>query len=287
LENSEKKTISDPLNQNIYAPNSPWTESILTLPKAPPQPWRNYKAEGKWQDIEINSRSLGGKSTVNVYLPKSWNQSNAKNWNVFIGMDGIGYREPLVPTDRIVEYLIDKGKIQPTIIVLTEDVSGIGDQSENGYDPVAAFLADEVIPAVREKFGVAAKPSQVIVSGKSRRGMISAYAAFKRSDAIGNVLSLSGSYFWKPPNQTEYELIPRLYAQSEKKPIKFYLSAGIYERFVSTRNAGHYLLATNRHMRDVLTAKGYDLKYEEFPSTHRELNWEDQLVKGLEFLLTK
>jgi enterochelin esterase family protein len=269
----------DPLNPDRYAPDSPWEESVMTLPDAPPRPWRAVHPRGIWEDFELESAALGGTTRIDVYLPDSWDPATSEDWHVLIGMDGIGYRSPLIPSDRVIEYLIDTDRIPPTLVVLTEDIAFVGDN--RGYGPVVDFLADEVLPEIRRRYGLSSDPDRVTISGKSRRGMISAYAAFERPDVIGNVLSLSGSYYWSPPGSTEYEWLPRLFAEAPKKNIELYLSAGIFERSVSVRNAGHYLLATNRHMRDVLAAKGYDFHYEEFPSVHRELNWETLLVHGL------
>jgi enterochelin esterase family protein len=78
--------------------------------------------------------------------------------------------------------------------------------------------------------------------------------------------------------------LPNLYALAGRLPIRLYLAAGRLETFVSDVNAGHYLLATNRHMRDVLAGRGYDVEHVELDGVHSELNWEDQLAAGLAWL---
>ncbi len=67
--------------------------------------------------------------------------------------------------------------------------------------------------------------------------------------------------------------------------IKLYLAAGLLETIVNSHNFGHYMLATNRHMRDVLTARGYAFRYREFNGVHHELNWQLELAEGLRYLL--
>lgn len=59
------------------------------------------------------------------------------------------------------------------------------------------------------------------------------------------------------------------------------------ETGISDTNRGHYLLGTNRHMRDILAARGYDFTYVEFPGAHTEVNWEDQFAAGLATLGSK
>jgi enterochelin esterase family protein len=115
--------------------------------------------------------------------------------------------------------------------------------------------------------------------------MIAAYAALRRPDVFQRVLSLSGSYYWRPPGHAEFEWLPALFAREPKRPIRFYMAAGTLETVVSPTNAGHYMVGTNRHMRDVLVAKGYQLKYVEFYGVHSTFNWQDQLMPGLIYLL--
>ena len=61
------------------------------------------------------------------------------------------------------------------------------------------------------------------------------------------------------------ELVPpSLFAKTNRQRLRLYLAAGTFETGLSDSNQGHYLLATNRHMRDVLVAKQYDFGYVEF-----------------------
>jgi enterochelin esterase family protein len=48
---------------------------------------------------------------------------------------------------------------------------------------------------------------------------------------------------------------------------------------MSGRGAG--ILLPNRHLRDVLRAKGYDVEYREFPGGHDPVNWRGTLADGL------
>ncbi|NIQ52973.1 MAG: enterochelin esterase, partial [Gammaproteobacteria bacterium] len=44
--------------------------------------------------------------------------------------------------------------------------------------------------------------------------MVSTIVALQRPDAIGNVLSMSGSFYWKPADDPEYEWVPTRIATS-------------------------------------------------------------------------
>jgi len=217
-----------------------------------------------------------------VYLPASYSADRSEPFAVLLGMDSYGFREPLLPADKILDFLNSQRRIPETVMILTEDVGPIGDT--RGYDPVVTFLADEVLPAVRRTVRISSNPADITVTGMSRRGLVASYAAFRRPEVMGKVLSLSGSFYWRPSDSAEFEWLPNLYAVTEQKPIRIYLTAGLLETFVSDANSGHYLLGTNRHMRDVLAARRYDFQYHEFMGVHSEVNWEDQLASGLTWL---
>ncbi len=48
---------------------------------------------------------------------------------------------------------------------------------------------------------------------------------------------------------------------------------------------GRSILVTNRHLRDVLLAKGYEVHYQEFAGGHDYLSWRGTLADGLILLI--
>jgi enterochelin esterase family protein len=87
------------------------------------------------------------------------------------------------------------------------------------------------------------------------------------------VLSQSGAF--------QYGLVSE-WLDAEARP-RFYLDAGILETTVwETRSS---LLHANRHLRDVLRAKGYDVTYREYPGGHDYLWWRETVADGLVALL--
>lgn len=87
--------------------------------------------------------------------------------------------------------------------------------------------------------------------------------------------------YWRPGGESEYGWLPRLYAESPERPVELYVTAGELETVVTPGNAGHYMVGTNRHFRNVLSAAGYRFTYQEFNGVHSELNWQDGLAEGL------
>lgn len=279
--NDEPSVDVDPLNPLVWEPGVDGLKaSILELADAPPQPWRNPSGEegdGDWDELTDDE---SGRS-VYVYKPVQWAPDRAEPYPLLIGLGafghGIGMR-----VDRMVDELVGTERLPPMIVALVDLTS---DDETTNYRTTADFVLDELLPYLREQYGATTDPRHIVVSGTSRRGMVASLLALEYPDTFGNVLSLSGSYYWRPADVEAFEWVPMRYAFEERRPVRFYVAAGELETFVSPGNRGHYLLATNRHMRDVLVARGYDLEYVEFNGVHSDLNWQDWLAEGLVHLL--
>jgi enterochelin esterase-like enzyme len=90
------------------------------------------------------------------------------------------------------------------------------------------------------------------------------------------VISLSGSFFWKPEGEKEGQWLVKQMEASPKLPLRFYQEVGLME--------GSFQIAANEHMRDVLRTKGYPIEYFEYDGGHSFLNWTGGMEKGLIFL---
>lgn len=272
-------TVLDPLNPVAWEPEQKGlAASILELPGAPDQPWRAYAEsdQGDWDAWEFDEGPDAGR-TVYIYKPRSWSADRSEPYPVLVGLGafghGIGMR-----VDRIVDHLIETGRLAPMVVALADLESGA---DATRYESTTAFVAERFLPWLAERYNTTLDAGRVVISGTSRRGMVAALVAHRRADAVGNVISLSGSYYWRPAGEPEYEWVPRLYAGSPVQPVKLYVTAGELETVVTPGNAGHYLVATNRHFRDVLSAAVYKFIYREFNGVHSELNWQDGLADGL------
>ena len=153
--------------------------------------------------------------------------------------------------------------------------------SVTGYKPTIDFAADELLPYLRERYDISRDPERVIAMGTSRRGLVATMLAFERPDAIARVISMSGSFYWRQNENEEFEWLAKQIALNDTKPMNLYLAAGKLETVVTPNNQGHYLLSTNRHLRNVLWAKNYKMQYHEFMGVHHELCWQGEIARGL------
>lgn len=271
--------VLDPLNRNRWLEELPaYRASILELSGAPAHPWRKVeRAKGSWMKHELTYAGIV--RPFWVYVPAGHDRTIAAP--LLVGLSS-GTFEKAIPLERIVDHIYTEGVRRPPVSVVVDEIAA---DDTAWYKATTRFLADELVPWLRRTYGVSTRPSDVIISGTSRRGVIATLAATARPDVFGNVLSMSGGFSYRPTPAAEFEWATHQLAATDRRPVRYYLTAGTLETVVSRRNYGHYLLATNRHLRDVLRAAGYDVTYREFSSVHSELNWQDHLYDGLVHLL--
>jgi enterochelin esterase family protein len=121
------------------------------------------------------------------------------------------------------------------------------------------------------------------VGGSSYGGLAAAFAGLHYPDTFGNILSQSGSFWWKPEVDHEDEWLPRQFVASPPLPLRFYLDVGLLEAAPMPYDN----VVANRHMRNILLAKGYAVHYAEFSGGHDYLCWRGTLADGLLALLGK
>jgi enterochelin esterase family protein len=270
-------------------PNNPlarFGQSRVELPGAPPQPWIVAKPEvpkGKLAELKLKSAQLEETRRVGIYTPPGFEPK--RRYPLLIVFDGEVYgldSFTLIPVPTILDNLIAAKKIPPIVAALVAN-QGTRGRDLRGSAPFSAFIAKELVPKLRAEYRAGLSPAETIVAGSSFGGLCSAYTAFHHSDVIGNVLSQSGAYQYVL-GALDSDLSPfvdggwliRDYAAVPRRPIRFYLDAGLFEAD---------LLEINRRMRDVLVAKGYPLTYVEFSGGHDFGTWRGTIADGLIALL--
>ncbi|MNJ44955.1 Enterochelin esterase [compost metagenome] len=275
-------TRRDPLNTAAFADSSgdPWlSRSQLELPDAPAQPWvaqRQGVARGTVERQRLNSKLLGNERDVYLYRPAAW-KAGAAGQGLLVLFDAHAYTRQ-VPTPVILDNLIADSLIAPTAALIIANPSDLSRQQELPPSPqFARFMAEELMPWAKAR-GISAEASRTVVAGSSYGGLASAYMGLKHPELFGNVLSMSGSYWWGREGE-EPGWLTREYVKAPKQALRFYLQSGLFE--------GPKILDTNRHMRDVLLAKGYPVTQVEYPAGHDYLQWRGSLPCGLIALIGK
>lgn len=213
---------------------------------------------------------------------------------LLVTFDGETCCEPIqLPT--LLDNLVDAGAIPPIAAVMIENVDR--NTELPCYSPFARFLAEEVAPFAYAELEVPRDPAQTVLAGQSYGGLEALFGALEQSETFGNALSQLGSFWWKPNpfaergteilgDAPDYATLQGVVARMPTKPVKVYLDAGRLENRIS-EDGIISLLQSNRSMRDMLIAKGYDVTYQEFVGGHDYAWWRGTLADGLIALLER
>lgn len=79
--------------------------------------------------------------------------------------------------------------------------------------------------------------------------------------------------------EVEPEWLARQFATNDRRPLRFYLEAGLLVKPNLAFFPGN--LTANRHFRDVLQAKGYPLIYSEYNGAHEDFSLRGSVADGL------
>ncbi len=258
--------------------------SEIALPGAPPQPWTQIPEPSRWKVVSerFASERLGGARRIWVFTPPDFTPHSVQ-YNLLLGLDGLAYQS-VVPTPKIVEYLRAAGRLGPSVVVLVESGAGSRERDLAHNPEFAQFLAEELVPWLQQRYHLSLRAVQTVLFGSSLGGLAAAFAAYRYPEVFGNVLAQSGAFFWTAPSDRGATSMMSEFASAARKPIKFYLDAGTFEKVVYP-GMQMSLLAGVRHLRDVLVAKGYAVKYAEFEGGHDYSCWAGTLADGLLYLL--
>jgi enterochelin esterase family protein len=242
---------------------------------------------GNVQPLKVASRHQGRDRQVWVYTPPGYAASRDSSLGLLIAFDGGEYLSE-IPLPRILDSLHAAGRIPPLVAVLIDNAGGaarLDDLANRAW--FVDWLADELLPWVRRGWRVTRDPHRVIVTGSSAGGLAATFAALKRPDVFGNVLSQSGAY-WRgaeASNDPPYAWLEKQVRRWPHADVRFWLEVGSTESRGALGGAAPSILATNRALRDTLRANGYRVTYGEVPNgVHAPQTWAPRLPEGLVLL---
>lgn len=255
--------------------------SVAELPDAPDEPWIHEISgvpKGTVTKETFKSEILKEDRTISIYLPAGY-AAREQSFNLLVVFDGESYgREGGVPTPTILDNLLFKLRIPPTMAVLVNSQK-TRDRDLLCSEAFATFISKELAPWVREKYHATADPFRTVVAGSSYGGLAATWTAFRHPEVFGNVLSQSGSFNYTPKSvgvqdsdyYSETGWLIRQFVTGPILPLRFYLQVGRFEG----------LSEPTRHLRDILEAKGYQVTFAEYSGNHDYLSWRDSMADGL------
>ena len=149
-----------------------------------------------------------------------------------------------------------------------------------GLPPYTDYIGKELIPWIHSHFPTNTKAANNFIVGASFGGLAGMFLGLKYPNVVGNIISQSGAFFWFPREEREDGWLMKQFAFAKKLNLNIYLDVGCVEN-VLTFNKGASILSANRHLRDVLTAKEYQVFYQEYAGGHDYMCWQDTLPTAL------
>ncbi len=235
--------------------------------------------KGKLYKHSINSEILKEERNISVYVPHNYSEEG-EPYGVLVLNDGFEFINILNGLN-VLDNLIYSQKIPPVIAVFIDATKDRGENLKCN-DTFTNFIAEEVIDFIKDRYNISDDYSKNVIGGYSLGGLAASYSALKYPNIFGNVLSESGSYWYKEDgyDDSKYTWMSNEFRKVEKLPIKFYINVGSIEPKKSMQD-------TNINLKDTLIDLGYKVFFEEFGSGHDYLCWGEYLARGLIYLLGK
>jgi enterochelin esterase family protein len=254
-----------------------WVLALLTA--VAPVAWRAAPQAGRVEARTIQDTVYGIARRVWVYTPSAYSASGPA-YPVAFFFDGDDYLRDL-QLPATLDRLIAEKRIPPMVAVLVDNsVDRLGDLANHAR--FARFMGDELVPWARTGWHISADPHRTIVAGYSAGGLGACYAALRRPEIFGNVLSQSGAV-WRGDegSSSSFEYLKGQFASAPKQDLRFYMEVGEGETH-HVLGTGPVFIEATRRLREVLVAKGYAVTYVEVPgAVHEPGHWRAQLPFGL------
>jgi enterochelin esterase-like enzyme len=303
----------DPLNRGPRSNCPPGASryrcrSIGVLPEVPPEPWivaRPSVPQGAIEKRSIRSDIQQVTRDLTVYTPAGYSR-RGKPLPLVVLFDGADYLEEDWHGPAIWNNLIAERRVSPMVIVMVHNLPGRRLFDLVANEKFGRFMAAELVPWARREYNVARDAGQTVAGGASAGGFAATYLGIAHPEVFGNVLSISGAFWWSPEHNggicggacpdssgkpavenadatTEPNWLAQLALKRPASKARFYLSAGTFE--VDRDAAGSGILEENRHLRDILRAKRNEVIFNQFVGGHDQVVRPGAMADGLQKLL--
>lgn len=236
-----------------------------------------HQRKGRLESFNFHSNLLNNDRQIYLYRPAV----AMSKPSVLVLLDGQTYLHTYKMADFFDKWM-SEGAIPPMYVVFLDSISSERRNVELPPNPdFPKMLSKELMPVLATK-GIQAPAQSTIIAGSSYGGLGATWNALSHPELFGNVLSMSGSYWWAPKGK-EPEWLIREIEQMSKKPLRFYLEAGLFEQ----RGSWGGIIQNHYRLLDVLKHKGYQVEATELPSGHDYVSWCETLYTGTRYLMAE
>ncbi|MBL7032694.1 MAG: T9SS type A sorting domain-containing protein [Candidatus Delongbacteria bacterium] len=256
--------ILDPLNPfqcwGGFGPNSE-----LRMPGyLPPLEIEYYPdiPHGTLSDSSYYSEHLGNSRTVRVYLPPGYDSGEEDYPSIFFH-DGLEYVD-LAAADHVLDYLIHQELIEPVIAVFVPPVNRTEEYAGNLQDEFTAFIAEELLPHIDNRYRTEVDPARRATLGASNGGNIALHLGVTHPELFGLVAAQSSNV---------QSHISTALETGDLLELDFYLDIGTYDIPI--------LITLVENLVDILTERGYPFDYFVYHEGHSWGNWKAHMDDAL------
>lgn len=279
VQDGQRELITDPLN-GVLAEDPFGANSVCQGYGYERPSWtreQEHVRRGSIEELTVRSKAFKKSRALQVYVPARF-RSN-RRYPLLIAHDGSDYLN-YSSMQAVLDNLIQALEIPPMIVALTNSPDRLREYA--GDDRHARFLAEELLPAMADRYPLIDEPEARGLLGASFGGIASLHAAWRNPGLFGCLLLQSGSYAFSDIGRHQrgpvFDPVVRFMNEFREQPgrpsDRIYVSCGIYES----------LIYENRSLVPRLQAQGIDVRFEEARDAHNWENWRDRLRNGLSWL---
>lgn len=275
----QRALVQDPLNPNwahdpfgansvVYGEGYEVPDWTLPDPEARP---------GALRPLTIESAAFGGPRQVQLYLPARFRAT--RRYPLLVVHDGEDFLR-FTALQTVLDNLIHRLELPPLVCVLTQSPDRMTEYVDD--ERHAAFLTDELLPAVGAEVPLLEGPSARGLVGASLGAIASLATAWRRPDTWGRLCLMSGSFAFTEIGEHDsgpvwdpvVDFVNAFRANPGRPTERLYQTCGKYEG----------LIMENRAMLPIFHRAGIDARLEEARDGHNWENWRDRLRGGLTWL---
>jgi enterochelin esterase-like enzyme len=271
--------ILDPGNPK-RTPGAFGEKSVLELPGYTTPGWLEAEGvDGRFDDLPVRGRGLGATVAVRVWSPADAEPGTPLR--MLLANDGPEY-DALASLTHFNAVMIAEGRLPPHRVALL--APGERNQWYSASAAYARVLAHDIVPALRDAFGLIGAP---VAMGASLGALAMLHAQRRFPRIFAGLFLQSGSFFIPRYDAHEggferYARIIRFVRETVRDgqyamPVPTTITVGRAEE-----NAHN-----NREMARALAAQGYDVSLEEVADMHNYVGWRDALDPYLTALLQR
>jgi enterochelin esterase-like enzyme len=271
--------LIDPLNP-VHA-NDPYGANSVCQGWGYERPeWTQQDAQarqGTLDELRIGSRAFGAERALRVYLPARFRRS--RRYPLLVVHDGDDYLR-YAAFGTVLDNLIHRLEVAPMVVAFTQSPDRLREYAAD--DRHAAFIVDDLLPALRARLPLEDTPDTRCLMGASFGAVATLHTAWRRPGSFGRLLLQSGSFAFSDLGEHRrgplFDPIARfvntLRADRGRPADRIYMSCGVYES----------LIYENRSLLPLLRDRGCEVRYDEARDAHNWENWRDRLQSGLSWL---